>query len=167
MPVFPDLIPYPEPYQSIYQQRRLGALGIDWTPPQVFLAIGTTDDAVFAIPTEQPLPFQPAIAPSSPDRRDRRGLGNGGNRWVEQPSEADEAMDWEQEVAGLSEDTGSNYSASEESQSEDDGKDVGCEASDEEGSDEDEEEEESDGRMHLRRSRRNKRKTEVSFSFNC
>ncbi|KAG9139397.1 hypothetical protein Leryth_017313 [Lithospermum erythrorhizon] len=34
------LIPYPEPYQSMYQQRRLGALGIEWHPPSVRFAVG-------------------------------------------------------------------------------------------------------------------------------
>lgn len=34
------MIPYEEPYQSMYQQRRLGALGIEWRPSSIKLAIG-------------------------------------------------------------------------------------------------------------------------------
>ncbi|TYI19207.1 hypothetical protein ES332_A07G149200v1 [Gossypium tomentosum] len=35
-----SMIPYPEPYQSMYQKRRLGALGIEWHPSSTKLAIG-------------------------------------------------------------------------------------------------------------------------------
>ncbi|XP_057476015.1 uncharacterized protein LOC130764006 [Actinidia eriantha] len=35
-----SMIPYPEPYQSMYQQRRLGALGIEWRPSSVRFAVG-------------------------------------------------------------------------------------------------------------------------------
>ena len=34
------MIPYPEPYQSMYQARRLGALGIEWRPSSVRFAVG-------------------------------------------------------------------------------------------------------------------------------
>ncbi|XP_047947098.1 bromodomain and WD repeat-containing protein 1 isoform X1 [Salvia hispanica] len=34
------MIPYPEPYQSTYQQRRLGALGIEWRPSSLRFAVG-------------------------------------------------------------------------------------------------------------------------------
>lgn len=34
------MIPYPEPYQSAYQQRRLGALGLEWKPISLRLATG-------------------------------------------------------------------------------------------------------------------------------
>ncbi|GKE69970.1 hypothetical protein Tco_1528042, partial [Tanacetum coccineum] len=33
--------PYPEPYQSLYQQRWLGSLGFEWRPSSVRFAIGT------------------------------------------------------------------------------------------------------------------------------
>ncbi|CAH9132580.1 unnamed protein product [Cuscuta epithymum] len=36
-----SMIPYPEPYQSMYQRRRLGALGFEWRPTSIKLAIGT------------------------------------------------------------------------------------------------------------------------------
>ncbi|KAF9618196.1 hypothetical protein IFM89_000665 [Coptis chinensis] len=42
-----SMIPYPEPYQSMYQKRRLAALGIDWIPSSVKLAIGPADISGF------------------------------------------------------------------------------------------------------------------------
>ncbi|KAL8527224.1 hypothetical protein ACS0TY_005197 [Phlomoides rotata] len=36
-----SMLPYPEPYQSTYQQRRLGALGIEWRPSSIAFAVGT------------------------------------------------------------------------------------------------------------------------------
>lgn len=36
-----SMMPYPEPYQSMYQRRRLGALGIEWRPSTIKFAIGT------------------------------------------------------------------------------------------------------------------------------
>ncbi|KAH6811226.1 WD40 domain-containing protein [Perilla frutescens var. frutescens] len=36
-----SMLPYPEPYQSTYQQRRLGALGIEWRPSSIKFAVGT------------------------------------------------------------------------------------------------------------------------------
>ncbi|KAK1435898.1 hypothetical protein QVD17_01671 [Tagetes erecta] len=35
------MIPYPEPYQSTYQRRRLGALGLEWRPSSFRFAVGT------------------------------------------------------------------------------------------------------------------------------
>lgn len=34
------MLPYPEPYQSAYQRRRLGALNIEWRPSSIKLAVG-------------------------------------------------------------------------------------------------------------------------------
>ncbi|XP_009598019.1 uncharacterized protein [Nicotiana tomentosiformis] len=36
-----SMLPYPEPYQSMYQRRRLGALGTEWRPPSVKFSVGT------------------------------------------------------------------------------------------------------------------------------
>ncbi|CAA3003798.1 bromodomain and WD repeat-containing 3 isoform X1 [Olea europaea subsp. europaea] len=36
-----SMLPYPEPYQSMYQRRRLGALGIEWRPSSIKFAVGT------------------------------------------------------------------------------------------------------------------------------
>ncbi|XP_019428466.1 PREDICTED: bromodomain and WD repeat-containing protein 3-like isoform X1 [Lupinus angustifolius] len=35
-----SMVPYPEPYQSQFQQRRLGALGIEWRPSMIKCAVG-------------------------------------------------------------------------------------------------------------------------------
>lgn len=34
------MVPYPEPYQNIYQRRRLGALGIEWRPSSINYSSG-------------------------------------------------------------------------------------------------------------------------------
>lgn len=39
-----SMLPYPEPYQSTYQRRRLGALGTEWRPPSIKFSIGTDGD---------------------------------------------------------------------------------------------------------------------------
>lgn len=149
------MIPYCDPYQTIYQQRRLAHLGLEWQPPTMMLSIGTNDDVTY-FPPEQPAAFQPPVA-LSPERHDGPGPANvDRNRWVEQPPEVEEAMDWEQDAAVHSEDTGSDYSASEESLS--DEKEGDGYESLSEGESNSEEEEELEAPMHLRRSGRNKRK---------
>ncbi|KAK4758713.1 hypothetical protein SAY87_020014 [Trapa incisa] len=35
-----SLIPYPEPYQTMYQKRRLGALGMEWQPQTINFSVG-------------------------------------------------------------------------------------------------------------------------------
>ncbi|XP_021730241.1 PH-interacting protein-like [Chenopodium quinoa] len=35
-----SMIPYPDPYQSMYQRRRLGTLGIEWRPSSVQFSVG-------------------------------------------------------------------------------------------------------------------------------
>lgn len=35
-----SMLPYPEPYQIMYQRRRLGAMGIEWRPSSIKLAVG-------------------------------------------------------------------------------------------------------------------------------
>ncbi|PAN50018.1 hypothetical protein PAHAL_9G492100 [Panicum hallii] len=39
------MMPYPEPFQSMYQKRRLGTLGLEWRPPSVNFAVGPTYNA--------------------------------------------------------------------------------------------------------------------------
>lgn len=34
------MLPYPEPYQTMYQRRRLSAMGIEWRPSSLKLAVG-------------------------------------------------------------------------------------------------------------------------------
>ncbi|KAL3695680.1 hypothetical protein R1sor_009756 [Riccia sorocarpa] len=165
-----SMIPYAEPYQTNYQQRRLGALGIDWQPPAVFLAIGTFDDPAY-IAAPEPVTIQAPVV-LSPERRERRNVTSEAvSRWVEQPNQIEEVMDWEQEVVGVTEDSGSDYSASEESEEDGDRADSQEEAdtveeAEEEDEDQDEDEDEDeDGSedigSRLRRSSRNKRKAEL------
>ncbi|XP_006649960.1 PH-interacting protein-like [Oryza brachyantha] len=57
------MIPYPEPFQSMYQKRRLGTLGIEWRPPSVNFAVGPTYNATTGeyqiIPTIDPDRWEP------------------------------------------------------------------------------------------------------------
>lgn len=144
----------------MYQQRRLGALGIEWQPLRVNLSVGI-DDINYVSFGDHPLTFHPNIQGSPVDTAEDGAR----RRWVEQPTDADEEIDWEQDVTRLSDDSGSDYSVTEESLSLLDDDDEGT-ASSSEGlghSDEDEgdSEEESVQEIQLRRSNRNKRKAEV------
>ena len=152
-----DMIPYEEPYQSMYQQRRLGALGIDWQPLRINLAVGI-DDMNYVAFGDHSLAFHPNFHGSPVDNTED------GARWVEQPTDADEEMDWEQDMTKLSDDSGSDYSVSEEVLSllDDDEQTASSTEvlghSDDEG---DDDAEETAQDAQLRRSKRNKRKTEV------
>ncbi|KAI5067562.1 hypothetical protein GOP47_0018090 [Adiantum capillus-veneris] len=152
-----NMIPYQEPYQSMYQQRRLGALGIDWQPLRLNLAVGM-DDLNYVAFRDHPLVLHPHIPGSSVETAE-----GGARRWVEQPIDVDEEMDWEQDLTRLTDDSGSDYSASEEILSllEDDEEDEGT-ASSSEGlgqSDDEEDDKNSVEETWLRRSNR-KRKAE-------
>ncbi|MCO5554971.1 hypothetical protein L7F22_008511 [Adiantum nelumboides] len=155
-----NMIPYQEPYQSMYQRRRLGALGIDWQPLQLNLAVGM-DDLNYVAFRDHPIVLHPHIPGSSVETAE-----GGARRWVEQPVDVDEEMDWEQDLTRLTDDSGSDYSASEEVLSllEYDEEDEGT-ASSSEGlgqSDDDEDDKESVQETRLRRSNR-KRKAEGHF----
>ncbi|KAL5561007.1 hypothetical protein UlMin_030754 [Ulmus minor] len=50
-----SLIPYPEPYQTTYQKRRLGALGMEWRPSTINFAIGPD----FSSGLDFPMPMPP------------------------------------------------------------------------------------------------------------
>jgi hypothetical protein len=75
----------------------LGALGIDWQPPSVRLAVGTIDYGIYAI-----LDDILGQLPTAHIEEDR-------DRWLEQPAELEDAMDWEQENDVQNDDTGSEY----------------------------------------------------------
>lgn len=146
-----NMIPYPDPYQSVYQQRRLGALGIDWQPPSVRLAVGPNDDGIYAI--QDDLLGQLPTAHIEGDR----------DRWLDQPAELEDVMDWEQENDAQSDDTGSEYNITDEGTSEgEQGSLNGSSSADSECSaDEDENSKDEDSsKAHLRRSKRKKRKAE-------
>lgn len=49
--------PYPEPYQNIYEQRRLGALGIEWRPSSIKFNTGHADKPHLALQDYQMFPL--------------------------------------------------------------------------------------------------------------
>lgn len=91
------MMPYPEPYQSKYQQRRLGALGIEWHPSTIKLAVGL--DVTLGLDHQMP-PLADL------------------ERMIEPLPEFIDAMFWEPENEGISEDSDSEYHVTEENSSE-------------------------------------------------
>ncbi|KAF3456326.1 hypothetical protein FNV43_RR00976 [Rhamnella rubrinervis] len=87
------MIPYPEPYQSAYQQRRLGALGIEWHPTSLKLSTGPD----FSLdPEYQMLPLADLDILTEP------------------LPEFAEIMDWEPENEMQSDDNDSEYNGTED-----------------------------------------------------
>ncbi|XVF62480.1 hypothetical protein PTKIN_Ptkin09bG0011300 [Pterospermum kingtungense] len=87
------MIPYTEPYQTMYQQRRLGALGFEWNPPALNLSVGPN------VILDQDYPILPladldTIAAPLPAFLD--------------------GMDWEPEIEVQSDDNDSEYNVTEE-----------------------------------------------------
>lgn len=133
----PGLIPYPEPYQSIYQRRRLGALGIEWRPSSIKFAVGT-DIGLGQEYQVLPLADLDIVIEPLPEFID--------------------AMYWEPENDAINDDNDSEYNVTEEYSSEDDkGSLSSRSSSDPECSEEDK----FDG---LRRSKRKKPRTKVRLS---
>ncbi|KAJ8623351.1 hypothetical protein MRB53_031880 [Persea americana] len=133
-----SMIPYPEPYQSMFQQRRLGALGIEWHPPSVRLAVGPADGQDFQMPVFADM-----------------------DRWIEPLPEIDIMDLVEQENEVQSDDTDSEYNVTDECSSEGDQRNLSTGSSgDPECSAEDSDVDHS-SKERLRRSKRKKRKTEV------
>lgn len=137
----PAMIPYPEPYQSAYQQRRLGALGLEWKPTALRLATGPD----FTLePDFQMLPLADL------------------DTLMEPLPEFLDVMEWEPEIEMQSDDNDSEYNVPE-------GYSTGGEqgtlssnsSSDSECSAEDGETEDAQS-DRLRRSKRKKQKAEVS-----
>lgn len=136
------MIPYSEPYQTMYQRRRLGALGIEWHPSSMNLAVGPD----FSLGQDYQMPPLADL-----------------DRVIEPLPELLDAVYWEPEIEVISDDTDSEYNIAEEYSSEGEHGSLSPASSfsDPECSAEDTEVERShkDG---LRRSRRQKYKTEVS-----
>ncbi|XP_022770831.1 bromodomain and WD repeat-containing protein 3 isoform X2 [Durio zibethinus] len=88
-----SMIPYPEPYQSMYQKRRLGALGIEWHPSSTKFAIGP--DISLGQDFEMP-PLEDL------------------ERVIEPLPDFVDAMYWEHENEVISDDTDSEYNVAEE-----------------------------------------------------
>ncbi|CAN4091708.1 unnamed protein product [Withania somnifera] len=134
------MIPYPEPYQSLYQQRRLGALGIEWRPSSFRFSIGTDFNMDQQYQTFPIIDLEMLVEPL--------------------PAFVD-AMDWEPEVEIQSDESDSEYHVTEEYSS---GKEQGSFCSDAYANPEisyEDSEAEDDQKDALRRSRRKKQKAEV------
>ena len=136
------MIPYPEPYQSTYQKRRLGALGLEWNPNSLKLSTGPdfTLDPEFQM---LPLADLDILTEPLPDFVD--------------------VMDWEPEIEIRSDDTDSDFNLNEDYLTGGEQGSLSSHSSaDSEGSAEDGE---TDGTRldRRRRSKRKKQKAEVSY----
>ncbi|XP_042518555.1 bromodomain and WD repeat-containing protein 3-like [Macadamia integrifolia] len=137
-----SMIPYPEPYQNMYQQRRLGAFGLEWRPPSVKYAVGA--DISLGLQNYQMLPLADL------------------DRMIDPLPEFLDAMDWEPENEVQSDDTDSEYNVAEEYSSEGEQGSFGASSStDPECSGEDSEVELS----HKDSLRRSKRKKHIEVEF--
>ncbi|KAJ0259076.1 WD40 domain-containing protein [Hirschfeldia incana] len=85
-----SMIPYPEPDQTLFQQRRLGALGVEWRPSSIKFSVGPD----FSL-------GQDYIMPPLADL----------DRLIEPLPEFIDAMFWEPEHEVLSDDNDSEYNA--------------------------------------------------------
>ncbi|XP_068310472.1 uncharacterized protein [Pyrus communis] len=136
-----SMIPYPEPYQSTYQQRRLGALGMEWRPSSMKFSVGVDINT-----------GQEYMMPPLPDLE----------RMIEPLPDFIDAMLWEPENEVVSEDTDSEYNVTDENSSEGEKGNISTSSS----SDPDCSEEDSEaGCSHkdgLRRSRRKRPRVESS-----
>ncbi|KAJ6322205.1 hypothetical protein OIU77_012138 [Salix suchowensis] len=132
------MIPYTEPYQSMYQQRRLGALGVEWKPSSIRFTAGPD----FSLePDNQMLPLADLDV------------------LVEPLPEFIDAMDWEPENDMQTDDNDSEYNAPEECSSEaEPGSSNSSSSEDPECCAEDSGAEDGDG---FRRSKRRKQKAEI------
>lgn len=138
------MIPYPEPYQSVYQQRRLGALGLEWNPNSLKLATGPD----FTLDPEfQMLPL------ADPDIL------------TEPLPEFVDLMDWEPDIEMQSDDTDSDFDVNEDYVTGGEQGSLSSNSSvDSEGRTEDGETD--DTKLdRVRRSKRKKQKAEVSCYF--
>lgn len=133
------MIPYPEPYQSMYQRRRLGVLGIEWRPSSIRFAVGPdiTLGQEYQMP---PIADLDILIDPLPEFVD--------------------AMDWEPEIDMRSEDNDSEYHVTEEySSAGEQGSLNSCSSGDPESSGNDSEPETSH-----RKSKRKKQKAEIEVT---
>ncbi|VVA25341.1 PREDICTED: bromodomain and WD [Prunus dulcis] len=132
-----SMMPYPEPYQSTYQQRRLGALGMEWHPSSMKFSIGMHTGLDYQMP---PLPDLERMIEPLPDFFD--------------------AMLWEPENEVASEDTDSEYHGTEENSSEDEKGNITTSSSSDPDCSTEYSEAECSHKDGLRRSRRKRQKVE-------
>lgn len=137
-----SMIPYPEPYQSIYQQRRLGTLGIEWHPSSVRFAVGPD----FSSDQDHILPL--------PDL----------DVLIDPVPEFTDIMEWDPEVEVISDDTDSEFNVTDSFGG--DGRHISSTSSSDSECSEEDSEAECSNKDSTRRSRRRKkkRKTEITTS---
>ena len=135
------MMPYPEPFQSMYQKRRLGTLGIEWRPPSVNFAVGPTYNA-----TTGEYQTIPIIDP---------------DRWEPLP-EITDFIELEPENEVISDDTDSEYNGMDENSSEGEQEIMSGDSSGTSYSSAEIDADNPSSAAHLRRSRRKKKKSEVS-----
>ncbi|XP_050237494.1 uncharacterized protein LOC126687133 isoform X2 [Mercurialis annua] len=92
-----SMLPYPEPYQTMFQKRRLGELGVDWHPPSMKFAVGLDFSLGFDY---QLLPLEDL------------------DRLIEPLPEFIDAIYWEPENEVISDDNDSEYNVTEDCASE-------------------------------------------------
>ncbi|KAK7303698.1 hypothetical protein RJT34_14611 [Clitoria ternatea] len=132
------MIPYSEPYQGEFQRRRLGALGLEWRPSSLKLAVGPD----FSLdPDFHMLPLADL------------------DMLTEPLPEFIDAMEWEPEIEVFSDDTDSEYNVTEDFSSRGDKGCSSSNASGDSGCSTDNSEEEDTHIDSIRRSRRKKQKT--------
>ncbi|XP_050376385.1 uncharacterized protein LOC126793802 isoform X2 [Argentina anserina] len=136
-----SMIPYPEPYQSQYQRRRLGALKMEWKPSSVNFAVGLDIGAGmdYHLP---PLPDWERVIEPLPDFID--------------------TMLWEPENEFISEDTDSDFHVTEENSSEEERANINTSSSSAPECSADDSEVECSHKDGLRRSRRKTQKVTSS-----
>ncbi|XP_042451601.1 bromodomain and WD repeat-containing protein 1-like isoform X2 [Zingiber officinale] len=138
------MIPYAEPYQSMYQRRRLGIMGIEWRPSSLKLAVGPTYNANTG--DFQALPIVDL------------------EQWVEPLPEIVEAIAWEVENEMQSDDADSEYNVTDEYSSHAGQESLSSTSCEEAEISADDSRDDNDGKEILRRSRRKKHKSEAEFT---
>ncbi|KAJ1297475.1 hypothetical protein BS78_01G379400 [Paspalum vaginatum] len=136
------MIPYPEPFQSMYQKRRLGTLGVEWRPPSVDFAVGPTYNA-----TTGEYQTIPIIDP---------------DRWEPLP-EIPDFIELEPENEIISDDTDSEYNGMDEHSSEGEQEIMSGDSSGTSYSSGEIIVNHPHSAAHLRRSRRKKKKSEADL----
>lgn len=139
------MIPYPEPYQSAYQQRRLGALGIEWHPTSLKLSTGPDFSRD---PEYQMLPLADLDILTEP------------------LPEFVEIMDWEPENEMQSDDNDSEYNVTEDYSTAGEQGSLSSNSSVDPQCSEEDSELDDTQMERLRRSKRKKQKAEVSVLVN-
>ncbi|KAK2394819.1 WD40 domain-containing protein [Trifolium repens] len=137
------MIPYPEPYQSEFQRRRLGAFGQEWRPSSLKFAIGPD----FSLDPEYhmvPLADLDMV--------------------IEPPPEFIDVMDWEPEIDVFANDTDSEYNLTDDSSSRGEKGGSSSNASGDPGSSTDNSDNEDIHMDSIRRSKRKKQKTGIDIT---